>query len=285
MVCLEDVADITLPAGSCRFDYLLAVCQRERLLLEKEERSSNQETDDLIALSDPKEEWRKRLLGTFHGCLSWQRKDSIKMAGTPRRDAPVISHSSDCGRVSSNRTKKRLRFDKIEEEAAEVMIQSKRRIRVPNNGQEPPPGLPVEFKNLIFQLAGNRAVSVEKLVIQKELTKTDVNSTHNRLSIPVRLVREEFLTEEEQHLLCQRKGKNVCSIDEVPFITPMMEVWKVSLRRWEMKKESGVSSVSYVLANTWNEIRKRNQFESKMTVQLWAIRVDADLCMALVRLS
>nr|GMC56766.1 mannosyl-oligosaccharide 1,2-alpha-mannosidase MNS1-like [Ipomoea batatas] len=224
-----------------------------------------------------KEEWKKKLMGSFYGCLSWHNNVVVKpvvqskaLSNTPES---VISHSSGDDRAS-------LKYD---EAVAEKVNNSKKRkrgsSRVPNNGPEPPPGLPVEFRNFILQLAGNRAVRVEKLVIQKELTKTDVNSTQNRLSIPARLVREEFLTEEEHLLLCQHNAKNVCSI-EVPLITPMMEVAKVNLRRWEMKKGKGVSSVSYVIANTWNAIRRRNKFESKMIVQLWAIRVDGDSILA-----
>ncbi|XP_031119044.1 B3 domain-containing protein At5g24050-like [Ipomoea triloba] len=221
-------------------------------------------------------------MGSFYGCLSWHNDVVVKpvvqskaLSNTPES---VISHSSGDDKAS-------LKYD---EAVAEKVNNSKKRkrgsSRVPNNGPEPPPGLPVEFRNFILQLAGNRAVRVEKLVIQKGLTNTDVNSTQNRLSIPARLVREEFVTEEEHLLLCQHNGKNVCSI-EVPLITPMMEVAKVSLRRWEMKKEKGGSSVSYVIANTWNAIRRRNKFESDMIVQLWAIRVDLDLWMTLVRLS
>nr|GMC46838.1 B3 domain-containing protein At5g24050-like [Ipomoea batatas]GMC86611.1 B3 domain-containing protein At5g24050-like [Ipomoea batatas]GMC91887.1 B3 domain-containing protein At5g24050-like [Ipomoea batatas] len=417
MVCLKDFAHITLPEGSCRFDYLLAVCERERLLLDKEEQEDKQEkkgcynddddddqyylcgidlNESLITPSNhtvpDKEEWRKKLMGSFYGNLSWQNVLKSVVQCTARSNIPesVVSHSSGSddrraslkkrlllavcereklllhkeeqedkqekkgcyndddadqyylhlGGVDLNQSlitpslpdeeewKKKLMGSfygclswhnnvvvkpvvqsttltntpesvishssdeaaslKYDEVVAEKVNNSKKRkrgsSRVPNNGPEPPPELPVEFKNLILQLAGNRAVCVEKLVIQKELTKTDVNSTQNRLSIPARLVREEFLTKEEHLLLCQHNGKNVCSI-EVPLITPMMEVAKASLRRWEMKKGKGVSSVSYVIANTWNAIRRRNKFESKMIVQLWAIRVDADLCMALVRLS
>ncbi|XP_031119042.1 uncharacterized protein LOC116022458 [Ipomoea triloba] len=247
MVCLKDFAHITLPAGSCRFDYLLAVCERERLLLEKEEQKDkqqkkggcyNDDDDDdqyylggvdlnqsLITPSLPdKEEWKKKLMGSFYGCLSWHNDVVVKpvvqskaLSNTPES---VISHSSGDDKAS-------LKYD---EAVAEKVNNSKKRkrgsSRVPNNGPEPPPGLPVEFRNFILQLAGNRAVRVEKLVIQKGLTNTDVNSTQNRLSIPARLVREEFVTEEEHLLLCQHNGKNVCSI-EVPLITPMMEVAKV----------------------------------------------------------
>nr|GMC56748.1 B3 domain-containing protein At5g24050-like [Ipomoea batatas] len=230
-------------------------------------------------------------MGSFYGNLSWQNnvlKSVVQSTARSNIPESVIPHSSGSD-DSRDSLKRGLKYDEVVGKAvAEKVNNSKKRkrgsSRVPNNGPEPPPELPVEFKNLILQLAGNRAVCVEKLVIQKELTKTDVNSTQNRLSIPARLVREEFLTKEEHLLLCQHNGKNVCSI-EVPLITPMMEVAKVSLRRWEMKKGKGVSSVSYVIANTWNAIRRRNKFESKMIVQLWAIRVDADLCMALVRLS
>lgn len=151
---------------------------------------------------------------------------------------------------------------------------------------EPPPRMPDGVKELMIrQLAGShREISDGILVIQKELTETDVNSHHNRLSIPIMQLKAEFLTYEEKELLCKRNGKKVCSMDDVPFITPMMEAEKVSLRRWEMKKERGGSSVSYVIAKTWNKIRGKNKLRGKMTIQLWAIRVDGNLWLALVKL-
>nr|GMC68962.1 B3 domain-containing protein At5g24050-like [Ipomoea batatas] len=279
--------------GVDRFDYLLAVCERERLLLDKEEKEDKQEKkgcynddddDDQYYLGEidlnqslitpsnhtvpDKEEWRKKLMGSFYGNLSWQNnvlKSVVQSTAQSNIPESVIPHSSGSD-DSRDSLKRGLKYDEVVGKAvAEKVNNSKKRkrgsSRMPNNGPEPPPGLPAEFRNLILQLAGNRAVCVEKLVIQKELTKTDVNSTQNRLSIPARLVREEFLTEEEHLLLCQHNGKNVRSI-EVPLITPMMEVAKASLRRWEMKKGKGVSSVSYVIANTWNAIRRRNKFES-----------------------
>nr|GMD59992.1 putative B3 domain-containing protein At3g24850 [Ipomoea batatas] len=152
------------------------------------------------------------------------------------------------------------------------------------NSQEPPPGLPAKIKKLLLYLPETRSVSDAKLAIQKQLTDTDTSGHHNRLSIPGKHLQETFLTEEEELLLCTRNENNNVGSMDVPLITPMMEVAWVSLRRWEMKKTKGASSVTYVLTTTWNKIREQSKLRSGMIVQLWAIRIDGHLCFALASL-
>lgn len=53
---------------------------------------------------------------------------------------------------------------------------------------EPPHRLPIHFKNDILKLTQGRTVSQKKLVIQR-----------NRLNIPWKQMREEFLTKEEKN--------------------------------------------------------------------------------------
>ncbi|KAL2557993.1 B3 domain-containing protein-like [Forsythia ovata] len=155
-----------------------------------------------------------------------------------------------------------------------------------NNGPEPPPPLPIEFKNAILELAQGATVSQEKLVIQKRLFNADIHETQNRFSIPVKQIREEFLTKQEKINLT--KYVSISSTRkmamEVRIIDPLLSETTVVLKNWEMKKNAGSSSFSYVLNDTWGEIRTSNKLEIGDIVQLWAVRVDGELLFVLVKL-
>nr|GME16308.1 B3 domain-containing protein At1g05920-like [Ipomoea batatas] len=117
------------------------------------------------------------------------------------------------------------------------------------------------------------------------LTSSDVRKSQNRLSIPGKQIGDvKFLTDEEERLLSSRNGKNVGSLDNVMIIEPSLETSLVSFRRWDMDKDNGSRSSSYVITKTWNGIKERNQLEEKMVVQVWALRVGEKLWLVLVRL-
>ncbi|KAL2558053.1 B3 domain-containing protein-like [Forsythia ovata] len=155
-----------------------------------------------------------------------------------------------------------------------------------NNGPEPPPPLPIEFKNAILELAQGATVSQEKLVIQKILFNADIEKTQNRFSIPVKQIREEFLTEQEKIYLT--KYVSISSTRkmamEVTLIDPLLRETTVELKNWELRKNAGPSSFSYVLNDTWRKIREENKLEIGNILQLWAVRVDGELLFALVKL-
>nr|GMD49547.1 Plasma membrane isoform 1 [Ipomoea batatas] len=155
-----------------------------------------------------------------------------------------------------------------------------------HQGPNTSPAMPIEFRNKIVQLAGpNAIISDEILLIQKSLTSSDVRKSQNRLSIPGKQIGDfKFLTDEEERLLSSRNGKNVGSLDNVMIIEPSLEASQVSFRRWDMDKDNGSRSSSYVITKTWNGIKERNQLEEKMVVQVWALRVGEKLWLVLVRL-
>lgn len=304
MVCHEDIEHIPLPPSSARrFDYLLAVCkfEQERLRREKDDDDHyylrdaiTNVLDERPSTSEPASKVTMKETDVILPSSSEKRRRGIVIeenkSGSNTPESNVSSPGDGAEAVPELNLSSRRKRSRNDAMAAEMMINSsnKRNVggrnNVPNNAPEPPPGLPVEFKNFIHQLAGNRTVSVEKLVIQKELTDTDVSDGHNRLSIPIKHINQTFLTDEEEVLLTTRAGKKVYSMD-VQFITPMMEVAKVHLRRWVMMKKSGPPSISYVISNTWNKIKEDNGLVSGMIVQLWAIRIGGDLWLPLVRVA
>lgn len=128
--------------------------------------------------------------------------------------------------------------------------------------------LPQEFKNKISELGGTDIT----LIIQKSLFPTDLNPNHNRLSIPLNQIKNgDFLREADKNAI------------EVPLIQPSLELTRVTLAKWDMRKPSGSVNSSYVLRSTWLKVAKANQLKPDDVVQVWSFRVHDKLHLALVK--
>ncbi|KAL5770514.1 hypothetical protein ACOSP7_014668 [Xanthoceras sorbifolium] len=91
----------------------------------------------------------------------------------------------------------------------------------------PPPDLPEEFRSMIDKLNGTDIM----LVIQKNITETDMDTKLNCLSVPRKQVRAEFMTEEEKQRLEKKQGR------EVLMIQPCLEEAKeITLQKWNMSE-------------------------------------------------
>ncbi|KAL0362730.1 UNVERIFIED_CONTAM: hypothetical protein Scaly_1228200 [Sesamum calycinum] len=155
-----------------------------------------------------------------------------------------------------------------------------------DDGPQPPPPLPERFKDVIREISEGRIVSEETLVIQKALFRTDLNSSHNRLSIPfTQISHHGFLTDEETKYLRYRDGKGKKKHKDVIIIEPSLELRIAAFSRWDMPKENGKTSSIYVIHGPWTSIVTRNQLKVGMVIQLWAVRIGEELCFALVNLT
>ncbi|XP_042067377.1 putative B3 domain-containing protein At3g49610 [Salvia splendens] len=126
-----------------------------------------------------------------------------------------------------------------------------------------------------------------KLVIQKQLYGTDLSSGHNRLSIPMNQIADDFLTEgEKEHLRGYDSKSKKKKYMDVKVVGPSLSASEtVKFSRWDMaKKDGGKTSSSYVINGKWNAIVAKNKLRIGVVVQLWCFRVDRELCFALVRL-
>ncbi|XP_057960508.1 B3 domain-containing protein At1g05930-like [Malania oleifera] len=148
------------------------------------------------------------------------------------------------------------------------------------------PEMSHRLKNRITEISGTDVV----LVIQKKLSSTDVSRNHNRLSIPLRQVKSEFLTAEEKDLcLSQRNasGKKLAGMEvplvmvDRPHVQYLDEFMGIQLKKWDMKKEKGSTSSCYVLVSEWNDIVARTGLRSNDDIQLWSFRRNTHLCFAL----
>ncbi|KAF3439327.1 hypothetical protein FNV43_RR17604 [Rhamnella rubrinervis] len=141
------------------------------------------------------------------------------------------------------------------------------------------PNLPTSFVNLIQAMGGSEV----KLVIEKNLFKSDLDKGLNRLSIPCSQIKNEFLSQQEKEKMAlrtmQNDGKHHQGLD-VWVIEPCLNLSTLCLKKWDFN-----SSSSYVLIKNWNNVADKNKLKPKMTVQLWSFRLITTLCFALVNLS
>ncbi|XP_044482044.1 uncharacterized protein LOC123208573 [Mangifera indica] len=104
-------------------------------------------------------------------------------------------------------------------------------------------------------------------VIQKSLYFSDVSDYHNRLSIPLKQVEQEFLTQEEKEFI-EKAGKL-----EVLLVEPSLNICGITLAKWNS---------SYVLIKEWNNVKDRSKLKAGDEVQIWSFRTLEKLCLALV---
>ncbi|XP_057998001.1 putative B3 domain-containing protein At2g27410 [Hevea brasiliensis] len=88
-----------------------------------------------------------------------------------------------------------------------------------------------------------------KLVIMKQKFATDLNTHHDRFSIPFKQIRDfSFLIEDEKRKLKEPKEKIPVTLMEL--CGSESEMW---LRQWNLK-----SSSTYVLTSSWKKVLERN---------------------------
>lgn len=142
------------------------------------------------------------------------------------------------------------------------------------------PNLPTAFKELIEKMEGGEV----KLVIQKELTDTDLKPNNGRFSIPRQKTQEKnFLTPSEESLLDVREGKNKRLLGmSMSVLGPNLKLYdNMWFKKWEMKTTN-----VYNITHGWNKLVKENLLQARDKVQLWSFRnrTHHQLSFALVKL-
>ncbi|KAB2620338.1 B3 domain-containing protein [Pyrus ussuriensis x Pyrus communis] len=128
--------------------------------------------------------------------------------------------------------------------------------------------LPEEFKREIERLGGTKV----ELVIEKQLTKTDISSSIDRMSMPLnQLVSISFLEDEDKEML------ENCKTMTVQLIDPGLVHGDINLRRLVMGKNP-----IYALRTQWGDVARKNKLKAADLVQVWSFRVNRALHLALV---
>ncbi|XP_058746736.1 B3 domain-containing protein At2g32645-like [Vicia villosa] len=152
-----------------------------------------------------------------------------------------------------------------------------------NDAEEEKPDLPLAFKEMIEHMEGRDV----KLVIQKQLTKSDLTQNNGRLSIPKARVIESFLTTYEKSYLDYERNRKGEKKDKIPsmivsMLDPNLNLWEdLCLKKWKME-----TTEIYNIACGWNDLVKDNKWkkDQKIKVQLWSFRRNFKLHFALVKL-
>ncbi|GAV92282.1 DUF313 domain-containing protein [Cephalotus follicularis] len=128
--------------------------------------------------------------------------------------------------------------------------------------------MPQGLLNHIQQMNGSDCI----FVIQKKLFKSDVEKSENRLTIPVRQVKNKFLRMEEEEKL------EIKEAIQVRVIEPCLDQSFLVLKKWALR-----TSCSYALVSGWFDVvsNKENKLMQHSIVRLWAFRIGLELCFAL----
>ncbi|KAK2431674.1 B3 domain-containing protein [Trifolium repens] len=104
------------------------------------------------------------------------------------------------------------------------------------------------------------------LVMQKELTQSDVTTNNGRLSIPKNeCITEKFLNSEEKSSLDYVRGKHEKRHTVLVFVLdPRITLYDgMCFKKWKM-----VKSETYNITGKWNKLVVENQLEEGQKVQL-----------------
>ncbi|KAF7848869.1 hypothetical protein BT93_L1481 [Corymbia citriodora subsp. variegata] len=145
-------------------------------------------------------------------------------------------------------------------------------LSLPPAARTRPDRLPESYWNKILMMHGQDA----RLVLEKRLRPTDMDSGQGRLSIPRLQIRANFLSSEEIRTLNNRESITI------PLIEPCLEVRRgLQLKKWNYNNRN----FSYVLTKQWNLVAhpfEWNQLREHGLIQLWSFRENGHLCFCLV---
>ncbi|KAF8037688.1 hypothetical protein BT93_B0516 [Corymbia citriodora subsp. variegata] len=135
-----------------------------------------------------------------------------------------------------------------------------------------PRELPMIFWDKILEMHGQGV----RLVLEKRLCPTDMKPRKGWLSIPTGQIQAKFLTDEENRALDNKEAITVSLIE------PSLQLRHgLQLQKWHKKR----NYFSYVLTKEWTAVthsNAQNELEEGCLIQLWAFRVNGDLCFCLV---
>ncbi|XP_059448674.1 putative B3 domain-containing protein At5g35780 [Corylus avellana] len=208
--------------------------------------------------------------------LNWKLK---RQRNKPLEKKPLELATKNSGNINKNQEKQEEEEEEEEEEekSRKSKKQRKNPTKIKQEVPDRPPCMPAEFKEKIMGLQGSDI----KFVIQKKLTITDMKASQNRLSVPRDPKRDDFLRSEEQLSLQEKEADGIhFKGKKVQLIEPGLQLSTIILKKWKLGSRN-----CYVLSNTWMDVAKRNRLKPGNTIQLWSLRVNQELHLALIKLD
>ncbi|XP_010558862.1 PREDICTED: B3 domain-containing protein At1g05920-like [Tarenaya hassleriana] len=207
------------------------------------------------------------------------RKRSPSFVRRPSQKLPLRFSSSSLAEC-----KRRMKRPLLESEEEKQSTQLKKRKKYDSGSTSkspvPPREAPLWLLNVMREMNGY----APKLVIEKNLFKSDINRNLGRLAIPTNhVVEKDFLTATEERMIDEKCRLKTSDVDVVAvLVDPLHRKWNVVLRRWDMAKDSGNCSSIFVFVSTWNSIVDANGFKEGDPIELWSFRSQGRLCFAFV---
>jgi len=129
----------------------------------------------------------------------------------------------------------------------------------PKKLSSPPPILPIHFENKIKELNGTDI----KYIMCKKLSASDLKDDQNRLLMPHKEIKVEFLINTEKDKSSKPVGLEVIVLD------PSFREFTMSLRKWSM----GINKY-YSLVRGWKTVFSNNSFKEGKKLNIWTFRVN-----------
>ncbi|KAL0723896.1 hypothetical protein Bca4012_038495 [Brassica carinata] len=114
-----------------------------------------------------------------------------------------------------------------------------------------------------------------KMIIEKSLTATDLNTNNGRLSMPSsQIVDKDFMTKEEKTII-ELRGEGL----DATIVDCKLRRWEVDLRIWDVSNPP-----VYNLVTGWNQVVEDVELQEKDNIRLWSFHSDGKLFFALILL-
>ncbi|EPS68249.1 hypothetical protein M569_06523 [Genlisea aurea] len=209
-------------------------------------------------------------------------EESARKRSTRKRKAKTAAVAEEESARKRSTRKRKAKTAAVAEEPPKKCARLPRGRRL-ENGPNPPPPLPANFRMAIDCFDEKTAKREVNFILQKRLCKTDLSDGHNRLSIPKNQIRKpDFLLPSEVQNLKGRDKEKHMNKENVYIVEPNLNKSTANLVRWDMGKENGSVSTSYAIITTWGDIQERNKLRIGMVLQIWSFRVRGSLGFALV---
>ncbi|XP_027362653.1 B3 domain-containing protein At2g24670-like [Abrus precatorius] len=155
------------------------------------------------------------------------------------------------------------RHRQVEEMLEDERVTKKPKVIITSKNKASP-DLPAKFKSRITQLNGHDI----KFIMHKRLFLSDLRTNNNRLSMPLKEIMSDFLTEDEKSKLDEKEGTSGrCHGVEVIVLDPCLREFTLLLKKWKMQTTS-----IYNLVKDWNKIVSANEFVKDHKLQMWSFR-------------
>ncbi|KAL9812431.1 B3 domain-containing protein [Arabidopsis thaliana] len=197
---------------------------------------------------------------------------------TETKDVPNPNYQSSSSSSCLTENKKRNRRAVEQRKSGKV-----KKVKV-----SPLPRLCTEMPEWIFQVMRymNADAETPKLIFERTLFKSDVNSNLSRLLMPFqKLIRNDFLTPAECRAM-QKDEDNDEEDDEnigvgTVLVNQRFQKWGLRFKIWAMEKDTGHGTLNYTLNWGWNDVVKSSSLKVGDKISLWTFRCRGVLCFAL----